>query len=156
LQSTDATGVQEPLPFLAGLTSAVPPLAQSSSAPPQIPGYEILEEIGRGGTAVVYRARHLSLQRIVALKWFAAGPSPPPDHLARFHAEAKAVAHLQHPNIVQIYEVGEADGVPYLALEYLAGGSLARYLGSEPQPSHTAAALVEVLARAIHFAHERG
>ena len=104
---------------------------------------------------MVYRARQISLNRIVALKTILAGLSAESERRARFRAEAEAVARLQHPNIVQIHEVGEANGLPYLALEYVDGGSLAsgRPGTWSPRP---AAELVAVLARAVHFAHQHG
>src|SRR5205807_6291682 len=85
-----------------------------------------------------------------------AGEHADPWELGRFHAEAEAVARLDHPNIVQIYEVGEQDGLPYLALELLDGGSLAQYLAGKPLASRPAAELAETLARAVHYAHQRG
>ncbi|HKB40623.1 MAG TPA: serine/threonine-protein kinase, partial [Gemmataceae bacterium] len=101
---------------------------------------------------VVYRARHLALKRTVALKMLAAG-HPHPAERARFRAEAEAVARLQHPNIVQIHEVGEADGRPFIALEYVEGGSLAQRLAGRPLPPGDAAGLVAALAAAMHLAH---
>src|SRR5262249_29554448 len=91
---------------------------------PQVPGYEVEAVLGRGGMGVVYKARHIALKRTVALKMLIGGHSHP-DERVRFRAEAEAVAQLQHPNIVQIHEIGEADGRPFFALEYVAGGSLA-------------------------------
>jgi WD40 repeat protein/serine/threonine protein kinase len=123
---------------------------------PSVPGYEILDTLGRGGMGVVYRARQLSLDRIVALKMILAGPHCGPRDLARFRGEAAAVARLQHPNIVQVYDVGEADGRPYLALEFVPGGSLAQHLDGSSQPIGAAARLVETLARAVQVAHEHG
>jgi WD40 repeat protein/serine/threonine protein kinase len=123
---------------------------------PTVPGYEVLDTVGRGGMGVVYRARQLSLNRVVALKMILAGPHAGPKDLERFHAEAAAIAHLQHPNIVQVYDVGEADGRPYLALEFVPGGSLAQHLDGSSQSVGTAARLVETLARAVHVAHEHG
>jgi serine/threonine-protein kinase len=121
---------------------------------PQVPGYEVEAMLGRGGMGVVYRARHLALKRTVAIKMLAAGHSHPIDR-ARFRAEAEAVARLQHPNIVQIHEVGEADGRPFFALEYVAGGSLAERLAGRPLPPPRAARLVAALAEAMHLAHSR-
>jgi WD40 repeat protein/serine/threonine protein kinase len=123
---------------------------------PLMPGYRITRELGRGGMGVVYQARQVSLDRWVALKFLRAGEYGDADRRARFRAEAEAVARLQHPNVVQIYEVGEQDGQPYLALEFVEGGSLAQRLNGTPQPAPQAARLVEVLARAIHYAHGQG
>jgi serine/threonine protein kinase len=122
---------------------------------PAVPGYEILGELGRGGMGVVYQARHLALKRTVALKMILAGGHAGADQMARFRIEAEAVARLQHPNIVQIHEVGEADGHPYCALEFVEGGSLAQKLHRQPLPVAAAARLVETLARAVQLAHSR-
>jgi len=118
--------------------------------------YEILEELGRGAMGVVYKARQLSLDRIVALKMILAGAHASSQELARFRTEAEAVARLQHPNIVQIYEVGEYGGLPFFSLEFVEGGSVAQQLDGTPQPVGTAAQLTETLARAIDHAHQRG
>jgi serine/threonine protein kinase len=123
---------------------------------PVIPGYQIIEEIGRGGMGVVYRARQLGLQRVVALKMVLTGFHAEPKNLARLRAEAAALARLQHPNIVQIYDVGEADGRPYFVFEFVAGGSLAQRLQGKPQPARAACQLVETLARAVEAAHANG
>jgi serine/threonine protein kinase len=139
--------VAEPLPT-AGATH--------SSPSAQVPGYEILGEAGRGGMSVVYKARHIKLKRLVALKMILTGAHAGPADLSRFTTEAEAIARLQHPNIVQIYEIGECDGRPYLALEFVDGGSLAARLTGRPLPPEEAAALVETLARAMHAAHLAG
>lgn len=123
---------------------------------PTVPGYEIIEQIGRGGMGVVYLARQLGLHRIVALKMILTGHQAGPNDLARFRAEAAALARVQHPNIVQIYDCGEAAGRPYFAFEFVAGGSLADYILGTPQPVPTAARLVETLARSVHVAHANG
>jgi tetratricopeptide (TPR) repeat protein len=123
---------------------------------PQVPGYEVLELLGHGGMGVVYKARQLSLGRLVALKMIVAGAAAEAEDLARFRTEAEAVACLQHPNIIQIHEVGQVQGSPYVALEYVAGGSLAQKLAGQPQPPRAGAQLVETLADAMHHAHERG
>jgi hypothetical protein len=125
-----------------------------STGLPQVPGYEVEAVLGRGGIGVVYRARHLALKRTVALKMLAAG-HPNPAERARFRAEAEAVARLQHPNIVQIHEVGETDGRPFFALEHVAGGSLAERLAGRPLPPLDAARVVAALAEAMHLAHSR-
>jgi hypothetical protein len=121
---------------------------------PQVPGYEVEAVLGQGGMGVVYKAQHLALKRTVALKMLAAG-HPHSAERARFRAEAEAVARLQHPNIVQIHEVGEADGRPFFALEYVAGGSLDERLAGQPLPPRDAARLVATLAEAMHLAHSR-
>jgi serine/threonine-protein kinase len=123
---------------------------------PEIAGYKILGVLGRGGMGVVYRARHLKLDRIVALKMVIAGAHAGPDQLARFYTEAQAVAHLQHPTIIQIYEVGEQEGLPYFSLEFVDGGSLAQKCAGKPQPDKEAAQMVETLARGMHHAHTHG
>ncbi len=121
-----------------------------------IPGYEILGELGRGGMGVVYKARQTKLNRIVALKMILAGANADPAQLERFRAEAEAVARLQHPYIVQIYEIGEHDGCPYFSLEFVDGGTLAQKLIHAPQPPRLAAQLVRLLALAMHSAHQKG
>jgi WD40 repeat protein len=139
-----ATAATLPSPF-AGPAAAV-----------IVPGYEILAEVGRGGMGVVYRARHLALQRTVALKMILAGGHAGPDELQRFRTEAKAIARLQHPHIVQVYEIGEHEGRPFLALEFCDGGTLEEHLKGTPLPPVVAAQLAEALARAVHAAHEKG
>jgi eukaryotic-like serine/threonine-protein kinase len=125
-------------------------------------GYEILGEIGRGGMAVVYKARQLDLNRVVAVKVLRSGGLLRDEDAARVRREAEAVARLQHPHVVQIHEVGEWDGEPFLALEYVPGGTLADALtagqrqGTVGVPATAAAGLVETLARAVHYAHEQG
>jgi serine/threonine-protein kinase len=118
--------------------------------------FEVLGELGRGGMGVVYKARQRSLNRMVALKMILTGEHSGPRERARFRAEAEAVARLQHPNIVQIYEVGELQDRPYFALEYVDGGSLSQRIGGKPQATRQAAALTETLARAMHYAHQQG
>jgi serine/threonine protein kinase len=120
------------------------------------PGFEIVGELGRGGMGVVYKAWQIGLKRIVALKMILAGPHAGNQERARFRTEAEAVAQLQHPNIVQIHEIGDHQGEPYFALEFVDGGSLARKLLRQPQDSRVAARLVESLSRAIHHAHQKG
>ncbi|GIW78703.1 MAG: hypothetical protein KatS3mg105_0510 [Gemmatales bacterium] len=121
-----------------------------------IPGYEIQEELGRGGMGVVYKATQTGLKRTVALKMILNGPEASASEQRRFRQEAEAVARLQHPNIVQVYEIGDFAGRPYFSLEYVNGGSLARKLEATPMPHRQAAALVATLARAIHAAHQQG
>jgi hypothetical protein len=114
---------------------------------PAIKGYDVLGELGRGGMGVVYRARQIRLNRPCVLKMILAGVHADPECVARFLAEAEAVARLQHPNIVQIHYVGEAGGLPFFELEYVDGGSLDRRLDGTPWPARRAAELVEALAR---------
>lgn len=123
---------------------------------PAVPGYELLGELGRGGMSVVYKARQVALERYVAVKMILTGAHMGARELVRFRVEAEVIARLQHPNIVQIYDVGEAAGRPYFVLEFVAGGSLAQHLQGRPQPARPAAQLVETLARAVHAAHVNG
>jgi len=118
--------------------------------------YELLGEVGRGGMGVVYKARQAGLDRLVALKVILSGEHSGPQERARFLTEAAAAGSLQHPNIVQVHEVGEQDGRPYLVLEWVDGGSLAAKLGGLPWPARAAALHVETLARAMHHAHQHG
>jgi hypothetical protein len=113
-----------------------------------IPGYEVLGELGRGGMGIVYKARQTKLGRLVALKMILSGAHADPEERQRFLTEAEAVARLQHPNIVQIHEVGEADGHPFFSPEFCPGGSLAARLNGTPRPPGRAAELVEALAAA--------
>jgi WD40 repeat protein/tetratricopeptide (TPR) repeat protein len=132
-------------------------LPDESDAPPAaVPGYELLGQVGRGGMAIVYKARHLQLNRVVALKMLLAGAGAEGSQFKRFLAEGRMVARLRHPNIVQIYEVGEHDGRPFFSLEYVEGGTLADALKGRPRAPREAAALVEQLARAAQYAHEQG
>jgi hypothetical protein len=119
-----------------------------------VPGYEILSELGHGGMGVVYRARQLALDRVVALKMLLAGPHAGREEMARFRTEAEAIARVQHPNIVQVYETGTHDGRPYLSLEFCPGGSLENQLAGKPLPPREAAALVRGLATAVQAAHD--
>src|SRR5262249_24952107 len=109
-----------------------------------------------GGMGIVYQARDLRLHRLVAVKMVHAGVHARPQARLRFQLEAEAVAALQHPNIVQIHEVGEADGCPYLVLEYVAGGNRARRMRERPLASRAAAELVRTLALAVEHAHRHG
>jgi WD40 repeat protein/serine/threonine protein kinase len=125
-------------------------------APKQVGDYDILAEVGRGGMGVVYKARHRSLHRLAALKMVLAGEFASPAQELRFRLEAELAARVQHPNIVQVYEIGSYEGRPFLALEWVEGGSLANRLDDKPWPPGEAAALIETLARAIHVAHGEG
>ncbi|HEX5271534.1 MAG TPA: serine/threonine-protein kinase, partial [Gemmataceae bacterium] len=130
----------------------------TTDAPPDVNvrGYEILGVLGRGGMGVVYKARHIKFDRLVALKMILAGDHAAAAETVRFLAEARAVARLQHPNIVQVHETGEQDGRPYLALELVEGGSLAARLKQHTPSDKEAAQLVATLAEAVRHAHERG
>jgi tRNA A-37 threonylcarbamoyl transferase component Bud32 len=136
-------------------TIASPPPDGVAATPPRLEGYDIEEVLGAGGMGVVYKARQRGLHRIVALKMIQSGlGSSAIDD--RFQLEAITVAKLQHPNIVTVYEVGEHDGRPFLALEYVEGGNLARALQGRPDAAHRAAELVRVLALSVQHAHEQG
>jgi tetratricopeptide (TPR) repeat protein len=143
-------------PYLTRQTHAVAAAEWSPAEVPTIGGYEVLGWLGRGGMGVVYKARQVRLKRLVALKMILGGPHAHADQTARFRAEAEAVARLQHPNIVQVYEVGEDQGRPYFSLEFVEGGSLDKKLAGTPLPARTAAQLVQTLARAMEAAHQRG
>jgi WD40 repeat protein len=123
---------------------------------PTIADHEILGELGRGGMGVVYKAQQKGLNRIVAVKMILVGSHSDPARQARFRTEAEAVARLQHPNIVQIHQVGGQAGVPYYSMEFVDGRSLAQELNGTPLPARQAATLVQTLARAIHEAHQKG
>jgi eukaryotic-like serine/threonine-protein kinase len=118
--------------------------------------YELLEEIGRGGQGVVYRARQKSLNRTVALKVLGLGPWTTETHLKRFRREAEAAASLQHPGIVPIYEVGERDGQCYFSMEFVEGGQLDEVTKRQPIPIRRAVELIAKVARTVHYAHEHG
>jgi tetratricopeptide (TPR) repeat protein len=124
--------------------------------PPHLPGYVLRRELGRGGMGVVYEAEQLDLKRTVALKLLHAGVPLGPQQLARFRAEAEATARLCHPNVVALHELSEADGRPFLVMEYVAGDSLAARLAESPLPARDAAGLVATLAVAVDYSHRQG
>jgi hypothetical protein len=170
-----------PVPTVASTAGALPPTglyvptalrppaelaaqteSRSPSAPSDIAGYEILGEVGHGGMGVVYKARQFALKRIVALMMLRAGADAGPDLLARFRAESEAVARMQHPNIVQVYDYGEwragdvSPPMPFFVLEFMDGGSLAGKLRGQPFALARAVDLMVTLARAVQHAHQRG
>jgi eukaryotic-like serine/threonine-protein kinase len=118
--------------------------------------YELLEEIGRGGQAVVYRAHQKSLNRTVALKVIGLGPWATEAHLKRFRREAEAAASLEHSGIVPIYEVGERDGCCYFSMKFVDGGQLDEVVRRTPMPVRQSAELTAKVARTVHYAHEHG
>jgi hypothetical protein len=151
--------------WFARLAPQLAPTATSPELPPpprerppgsRFGGYEILRELGRGGMGVVYTARQVALGRAVALKMILYADHADPAARQRFCTEAEAVARLQHPNIIQIHEIGEQDGLPFFSMELCTGGSLADRIRAAPLPPAEAARLVELLARAVHVAHGKG
>ena len=145
----------------AGQPSSADPGNQAKSKPrgsavlhTRVGDYEILNELGRGGMGVVYRARHKQLARDVALKMILVGAHAGEEQVARFMTEAQAVAHLQHQNIVQIFDIGDHDGLPYFSLEFVNGPSLSQKVRGQPQPPAEAARIIEILARAMQYAHD--
>jgi WD40 repeat protein len=146
-------GVKSLPPHAPFNTPQVPDEAPVDTA---VPGYEILEELGRGGMGIVFKARQIKLDRLVALKVIWGGLRAAPSLLARFRLEAETIARLQHPHIVQVYDVGAQETCPYLAMEYVDGSSLAQRLADGPLPPGEAVALVETLARTMQVVHEHG
>ena len=145
-----------PFPTAEATTIVTPSAAAAVAAEmPTLQGYELFAELGRGGMGVVYKARQVALQRLVAVKMILAAQHAGADDLARFHTEAEAVAQLQHPNIVQIHEIGTQDGRPYFCLEFVEGGTLAQKIKADRPGPRAAAECVATLARAVHFAHQR-
>jgi tetratricopeptide (TPR) repeat protein len=132
------------------------PKPQEWSVLPQIPGYEVEAILGRGGMGIVFRARHLRLNRMVAVKMMLAGAYAGSHEAERFQQEAEAVAALLHPNVVQIHDIGDSEGRPYFTMEFVEGGSLAQKLAGAPLPVREAAALAATLAEAVHAAHQKG
>jgi WD40 repeat protein/tRNA A-37 threonylcarbamoyl transferase component Bud32 len=130
--------------------------AEYAGAFPAISGYEILQELGHGGMGVVYKARQVKANRMVALKMILSGRHTSQEARLRFQIEVEAVARLAHANIVRLYEVGEHDGLPFFSLEYCSSGSLKRKWAGQAQPPRQTAALVEQLARAVAVAHAQG
>lgn len=130
--------------------------ALGASRPHRLGDYELLEEIARGGMGVVYRARQVSLNRVVAVKVVLHGPFSSPEFVQRFRTEAAVVAGLQHPNIVAIHEFGQAGHEHFFSMDYIEGKNLAELVRDNPLPARRAAAYVKAIAAAVQFAHERG
>lgn len=128
----------------------------SASSLPTIPDYEIQSILGRGGMGIIYKAQHLKLNRIVALKMMLTGSYSSEQELARFMREAESVAALRHPNIVQVYDIGEVNGHAFYTMEYVRGGSLSEKLGGQQQPARDSAKLLCELAKAVQEAHACG
>jgi WD40 repeat protein len=143
----------------SGPLKGVPPGGvAAASLPRHFGGYELLEEVARGGMGIVYRARQMQINRLVAVKLMAAGVFAAPNFVARFRTEAEAVASLDHPNIVPIHEVGDVEGQPFFSMRFIEGGSLAQRIAyrQSPMPHREAAGLLAKLSHAVHFAHQRG
>jgi WD40 repeat protein/tRNA A-37 threonylcarbamoyl transferase component Bud32 len=153
-------GEHSPLPPPEGRREGAPPVRESPginiSKVRHIGDYQLLEQIGQGGMGVIYKARQWSLQRLVALKMIRADRLASPADVLRFRTEAEAVASLDHPNIVPIYEVGAHAEEHYFSMKLIEGGSLAQHLPRLASDLPTAAGLLEVVARAVHYAHQRG
>lgn len=146
---------KDPQATIVGLT----PVYQQSDVPLSAPGfgdYELLEEIGRGGMGIVYKARQLSLNRLVALKMILKGALATPEDLARFRTEAQAAAHLEHPNIVPVYNAGEHEGQAYFSMRLVEGQTLSALLARGPLRPHDAARYLAAISRAVQYAHEHG
>jgi len=152
----DALRTTPPSPLEVETVGLVEAGLARAKAPACPEGYEILEMLGCGGMGIVYKARQLKLNRFVALKMILAGEHAGETEQIRFRSEAEAVARLQHPNIVQIFEVGEAGGQPYFSLEFCEGGSLSQKIDGAPLPAREAAQLLVALSRAIDVAHRAG
>lgn len=138
------------------MTAAGSPAVAPAPAPDSFGDFDILDELGRGGMGVVYRARQVSLNRPVALKMILSGRLASPSDRSRFRAESAAAAKLVHPNIVTVYEVGEYEGRPYFAMEHVEGETLSRRLTGGPLSPRDAAAMVAGLAEGVSAAHQQG
>jgi tetratricopeptide (TPR) repeat protein len=143
------------IPVATPVDTAASDSSAATAEAARVPGYEITGVLGRGGMGVVYRAVQISLKRPVALKMILGGSHASEVELARFRTEAEAVAKLQHPNIVQIYEIGSQNGLPYFSLELVDGSNLAARINGKPLPPTEAAQLLLTLARAMHHSHQK-
>ncbi len=160
LEPAEARAADQTATFATGEGAAevspVPAPARVHHPWPAIPGYELRQKLGEGGMGVVFLARQIGLNRPVAIKMIRGGSQARPEHFVRFRVEAEAVARLRHPHVIQIYDIGEAEGLPYVSLELLEGGSLDDRLGGTPRPGREAADLIITLAEAIQVAHDAG
>jgi tRNA A-37 threonylcarbamoyl transferase component Bud32 len=142
--------------FAVGALNSGPSLAAlAPDRSVQIPGYEILDVLGQGGMGIVYRARQVALNRIVAIKMIRFAQHSSASDSARFKAEAEAIARLQHLNVVQVYEIGTHEGLPYFSMEFCGGGTLKNQLAGTPLPQRKAARLIRTLALAVHALHQK-
>src|SRR5262249_18426851 len=123
---------------------------------PEVPGYEVLQELARGGMGVVFKARQVRLNRAVALKMILQGGLAGPEERVGFLAEAEVIAAIRHPGIVQVYDFGTHQGLPFFSMEFCPGGSLAQRLAGTPLPPSEAARTLEQVARAVQAAHAAG
>ncbi|MEM7235864.1 MAG: serine/threonine-protein kinase, partial [Planctomycetota bacterium] len=137
-------------------SNAAPDSSLSSSLPRDFGDYELVEELGRGGMGVVFRAKQKSLDRTVALKMILWGENASESDVARFRAEAESAARLDHPNIVKVFEVGEVEGQPFFTMQYIEGTTLADQLKAGALSGQRAAQIIEPLATAIDYAHDCG
>ena len=154
----EPSSAQDAAPINTGIQAAPggPRLEVGPVPLTRVAEYELIKEVGRGGMGVVFKARHVRLNRIVALKMIRGGALANSDELQRFEKEAAAAAQLQHPNIVALYEVSAHNQQPYLSMEYIGGTSLAERLSLGPLSGRRAAEYLEITARAVHYAHTRG
>lgn len=141
---------------LATVASSTQTMVGAAPTPTRFGDYELLEEIARGGMGIVYKARQVSLDRLVAVKMILLGPSASPEQVRRFRTEASAAGCLQHPNIVAVHEVGLQGNQHYLVMDYVDGPNLGRLVQDRPLPAREAARYVRIIAEAVHYAHERG